>query len=156
MPASLRIVEHEPLQEAEREPAKLELLFAEQAIDQKKPLPGAFTARFLAKSALDGLDQRPTNAKNRAKTGRDAMLSGLVVGVRKCAKAVGQGPGEVVRVARPLGKRSTQLLGGRPPVGDQLGRPLADWAPHAFLQIRGHREGYGPSLGSPSSTSLNW
>ena len=75
LPGPLRLGRERPFEEREGEPARLEVLLAEQAIGDEQQRGRAVAARRLPETADDGREQRPADAVRRAEARRDDLLA---------------------------------------------------------------------------------
>ena len=79
LPGPLGLRGEGALEQAEGEPAGLELELVEEAIGEEQEGRRPVTARRVAEPALDRGEERPADAVDGADPGRDALLSGEVV-----------------------------------------------------------------------------
>ena len=128
LPGPLGVVDDQALEEAEGEPASLELRLAQEAIGDEQPARRPLASGRLAEAALDRLDQGPANTVEVADPRCDAALAGEVLGVAKRREAGPEDVGEAVRIADLVGQAAAEVRGVRPAVGDELDRSGRDRA----------------------------
>src|SRR5205085_4899664 len=97
LPRPLGVVDNEAVEETEREPARLELAFAEEPVGDEQPARRALAPGGVAEATDHRLDQRPTDPVGRAEVRDDGALARLVDRVGEAAEPLGQGPCEPVR-----------------------------------------------------------
>ena len=100
----------EPLERSNREPARLELGLAEQAVGEEQQARPAICANASRKPRFDGLDQRPADAVARADPGRDVWPSGTR-DRRARAKARPRGASRRVGIGELVRERLPERLG---------------------------------------------
>ena len=104
LPGPLRLDGERPLEEAEGEPAGLELSLPEQAIGKEQQRGRPVLLRRVAEAALDGGQERPADAVDGADAGRDPLLAGEVLrvgeaGAGRAVRAVAKASGSFDRSA---------------------------------------------------------
>ena len=87
LPAALRISGQEPVEQAEGEPAQLELAFVEEAVGQLEVARRPFRPGRLAEAAVDSRAERPAHAEGRPESGRDPLLALEVLGIGQPGEA---------------------------------------------------------------------
>src|SRR6266566_5408773 len=128
LPGTLGIVDHEPLEQAKGEPAKLLLRLTEQAIHEEEPGRGAFAPRFFAEATLDRLHQRPTHPKDGPDAGSYPSLSLDVCRVAEIDESRAQAGDECLGIAGHLRQLPPDELSPWSMICDESGRSLADRA----------------------------
>ena len=129
LPGPLGLDVERPLEEAEGEPARLELRLVEEPVGDEEERRRAHAAGRVAEAALDGSHQRPADAVDRAdaRARPAAGRRGTPGSARRC-EPLRQGRGEAVRVVGELGQGRAERLGGVAVGGherDGVGRGLA-------------------------------
>ena len=132
------------LEEAEGEPAGLELLLAEEPVGDEQERRRAIAARGVPEAAGDGGEERPADAVDEPEAGRDALLAGEVLRIGERAEAGGQRPREAVGVVGELGEGRAEGLGRLAMGGDERDGALGDLAPGRRFD---HGAASAPSLG---------
>ena len=119
LPCSLGVVVDEPFEEAEGEPAGLELGFPQQAVRDFEPAGGPIAPRRFTEAPLDRLDQGPADPMQQADPGGDPTLPVEIVRIRESREPIPESRCERTRIRDLVGKRPAKLLGGWPPAGDE-------------------------------------
>ena len=124
LPGALRVGGQRPLEQAEGEPAGLEVRLAEQAIGDEQQRRRPVAAGLAAEPARDRRQERPADAVDRADAGRDVAHALLVLRVREALQPAPKGARERVRIADVVGERGPERLGRGLAGGDERDRAL--------------------------------
>ena len=124
LPGLLGLGRQRALEEAEREPARFEVVVAQEAIGHEQERAERVAPRGGLEPARDRAHQRPADAVGQTEARRDDVLAVLVLRIGQRAEAVGQAGGERLRVLAQVGELGAEALGGLDPGGDEGHRPL--------------------------------
>ena len=153
LPGALGIVRQEPVEQAEGEPARLELGLREQAAGELEVTDGALAPRRRPEAALDGGGQRPAHPVGAPDARCDPLGPGPVVGIGQSAEPPREGRGERVGVADQLGQPRAERLRSRLAFGDQLDGTGGDRRATGGLIAAGEGRHLGPSTVSGVAAS---
>ena len=123
LPGALGVLGQEPVEHAEREPARLELRLRVEPGRDLEIAGGALAPGRGPEPALDGGRERPAHAIQTADPRGDALGASQVLGVGQLPEAGRQRVGECIGVGDEVGQTRAQRLGGRSAFGDEGHRP---------------------------------
>ena len=119
LPGPLGLGGQRPLEQPEGEPARLEVVVAQQAVGDEQERPDGIAPRGAPEPARHGGQQRPANAVVGPRPGRHEVLAGLVLRVGQGREARRAG----ARRTRPASLASSAELGARAARPRRGGRP---------------------------------
>ena len=127
LPGAFRVRGERPLEQREREPARLEVRRSRNSRSARNSSGDGRSRRVrLTEPADDGAQQRPADTEARAEARGDELLAGEVLRVGQIAQARAEGGGERIGVLEMVGQRGAQGFSGRP-MSPRRRRPHAPW-----------------------------